>query len=192
MHRINLLPPAAIHRFRQQRLWQAWRKGLVLALLLTAGSIIWGQTTAASKLRKQAMQTALAEHPRRIRQECGELKAQLRELQNVVAQQLIARGQHSPLVAIALLHDLKQQLGGQLQVKSFGFVDQGVVPTSTAPNPVNGYVDLQLLSTGSASCARVMQLLRETQCFSAVSLSSSLEKVDASSDTLQYSLHCEF
>ena len=120
------------------------------------------------------------------------LKTQLRDLQTYQAQQRAARGQHSPVIAIQTLHRLKQELAGQLQIKSFGFVDSAATPTAGAPNLVNGYVDLQLNSQGSASCSQVMQLLRDTRYFSEVSLSSSLEKVDAASDMLQYSLRCDF
>lgn len=192
MHRINLLPPAAIQRFRQQRLWSVWRKVILLATLTTATAIVWGQSRAAQNLRGEEMQTAIAQHPRQIRKECGELKTQLRELQAYEAQQRNARGQHSPLVAIEMLHQLKQELAGQLQVKSFGFSDQAATPAAGTASTISGHVDLQLISPGSASCSRVMHLLRETGYFSEVSLSSSLEKVDAGSDALQYSLRCDF
>lgn len=191
MHRVNLLPPAAIQRFGQKRLWSVWRKVILLATLVTASVIVWGQTTATKKLRNQEAQVALAQYPRQIRNECHELKTQLRELQAYEAQQRSSRGQHSPLVAIAMLHRLKAELAGQLQVKSLSFVDSGSSPAGT-PSPASGYVDLQLISVGSASCSQVMQLLRETNYFSDVSLSSSLEKVDTASDMLQYSLRCDF
>lgn len=192
MHKVNLLPPAAIQRFRQQRLWSAWRKVILLATLFTASVIAWGQSKATKKLRNQEAQVALAQYPRQIRNECHELKIQLRDVQAYEAQQRDARGQHSPLVAIAMLHHLKAELAGQLQVKSLGFVDSASSSPVGTPSPASGYVDLQLISVGSASCSQVMQLLRETNYFSDVSLSSSLETVDAASDTLQYSLRCDF
>lgn len=192
MHKVNLLPPAAIQRFRQQRLWSMWRKIILLATLITAGTIVWGQSSASTMLHQQEAQVALAQHPRQIRDECHELKTQLRELQAYEAQQRDLRGQHSPLVVIAMLHRLKAELAGQLQVTSLGFVDSGSSTPAGTPSPASGYVDLQLISMGSASCSQVMQLLRETNYFTDVSLSSSLEKVDAASDMLQYSLRCDF
>lgn len=192
MHKVNLLPPAAIQRFRQQRIWSVWRKIILLTTLMTASAIVWGQSTAARKLSQQAAQVALAQHPRQIRDECRELKNQLRDLQSYEAQQRNARGQHSPLVAIAMLHRLKQELAGQLQVKSLGFVDRVATQPAGTPGSASGHVDLQLISAGSASCSRVMQLLRDTGYFSDVILSSSLEKVDAASDMLQFSLRCDF
>lgn len=135
---------------------------------------------------------ALAQYPRQLRNECRELKTQLRDLQAYEAQQRDSRGLHSPLVAIAMLHRLKQELDEHLQVKSLGFVDNAQSQPAGTPGPASGHVDLQLISAGSASCSRVMQLLRDTNYFSNVSLSSSLEKVDAASDTLQYSLRCDF
>lgn len=192
MHRVNLLPPAAIQRFRQQRLWKAWRKSILLATLVTACAILWGQLTAADNTRRQEAQVAIAQHPLQIRFECQELKTQLRNLQTYEAQQRDLRGQHSPLVAIAMLHRLKHELGGQLQVKSFGFVDSSATQAAAPPSPTTGHVELQLISLGSASCSHVMQLLRQTGYFSDVSLSSSLENVDADTGTLQYSLRCDF
>lgn len=192
MHKVNLLPPAAIQRFRQQRLWNAWRKIILLTTLMTGSAIVWGQSTAVQKNSQQAARVALAQHPRQIRDECRELKTQLRDLQAYEAQQRNARGQHSPLVTIAMLHRLKQELGGQLQVKSLGFVDRVATQPAGTPDPASGHVDLQLISAGSASCSRVMQLLQDTGYFSDVILSSSLEKVEADSDMLQFSLRCDF
>ncbi len=192
MHRVNLLPPAAIQRFRQKRLWRGWRKVILLATLMTAGTIAWGQSTASKKLHRQAVQATLVQHPQQLRKQSGELKAQLRDLQNYEQRQRNSRGQHSPLVAIAMLHQLKQELAGQLQVKSFGFVDRVATQAAATVGQPSGHVDLQLISSGSASCSHVMQWLRDTGCFTNVSLSSSLEKTDAASNTLQYSLRCDF
>lgn len=192
MHRVNLLPPAAIQRFRQQRLWRGWRKVILLATLMTAGTIVWGQSTASKKLHRQAAQATFVQRPQQMRKQSGELKTQLRDLQAYENWQRNSRGQHSPLVAIAMLHQLKQELAGQLQVKSFGFVDQVTTQAAGTVGQPSGHIVLQLISSGSASCSHVMQWLHETGYFANVSLSSSLEKVDAASNTLQYSLRCDF
>lgn len=192
MNRINLLPPAAVQRFQQQRLWKAWRNVIWLATLTTASAIVWGQSKATKNFHRQEVQATLAHNPLQLRKECGELKSQMRELLAYDAQQRSARGQHSPLVAIEMLHRLKQQFAGQLQVKSFGFIDQPANQIASPTSSSSGHITLHLISQGATSCSQVMQLLRETGYFSEVSLSSSLEKLDANSETLQYSLQCDF
>jgi len=169
-----------------------WSKLLLCLSLATASLIAWGQSTATQQLQRRDQQESLAEHPRQIRKQCAALQVQLRELNQYETVQRVQRSQFSPLVACQLLHHMKAQLHGQLQITNLEFVDTSLVQTIGQAPTAGGYLSLQLISSGPTSCSRVMQSIRETNYFSDVRLSSALEKVDSTGTNLQYSVRCEF
>lgn len=192
MRSVNLLPTLASERFRRQRLLLSWSKFLLCALLASAGLVTWGQAVAKQQLLRRDEQEALAAYPRQIRKQCAALQVQLGELNQYQDAQVLQRSRFSPLVAFQMLHQLKTQMHGLLQITNFEFVDNSPAKPLEQAATEGGYLSLQLISSGPASCSQLMQHLRETSYFSQVRLSSALEKVDGVGSNLQYSIRCEF
>lgn len=191
MHRVNLLPLAASQRFARKRSLKAWGKFLLLGWLLAAIVIAWGQSTVASIRQQMTTHAAANQYPSSLRAQHASLAAQLQALNHYQQQQIELRSRYSPLVVIQLLHQLKEELGGQLHADAIEFVEQA--STGTVPEQaVHGHTALQLVASGSNACSELMQRLRDSSLFSEVKLSSALELVDPQSDALRFTVRCEF
>ncbi len=191
MHKVNLLPPTATQRFRQKRTVVVWGKLLpviILTMLLTIG---WGQSTAARIKAQIEGQLSLTQRPTEIRQVHQDLKAQFRALNRMQTEQVELRSRFSPLVVVQLLHQLKQDFNGKLQVTSIDFVEQ-CQPSSASKASSNGHVTLQMIVDGTTNCSDSMQRIREAGLFCDVKLGSALELVDPNSEALRFTLRCEF
>ncbi len=191
MHSFNLLPPAVIQRFERKRIVWAWSKVLLAGFIVTVLSVGWGHATANKTKLYTQQQSALAQYPQDVRRQHAELTSQLRALNTFESKQLELRSQFSPLPVLSMLHQLKEDLGGQLQATSVEFAELPATPGTPHSTP-NGFVSLQLVTNGSTSCSDLTHRIRESQLFTDVKLSSPLELVDAAGEALRFTLRCEF
>lgn len=201
MHNINLLPPSVIRQFEHKRVIKAWSRLLTVAIIVALLSIAWGQTNARKMRQQTQQQLALASYPQEIRQQHAKLSSRLRALTQYENSQAEQRSRFSPLVVMSMLHQLKQDLGGQLQARSIEFAEHtpttpastGNTPTSSKPNQIaHGFVTLQLVANDTSACSDLMHRLKQSQLFASVKLSSPLESIEAQSDALRFTVRCEF
>ena len=196
MHNVNLLPPAVIQRFNRKRVIRAWSRLLLIAALVAMLIIAWGQTNSNAIRRTTRDHLARSRHPQEIQKQHAALSSRLRALIQYESLQLERRSRFSPLVVLSMLHQLKQDLGGQLQAHAIEFAEQ--MPTAGPPAPgspsqaLHGFVSLQLVANGTSACSDLMHRIRQSQLFTSVKLSSPLESFAAQSDALRFTLRCEF
>jgi Tfp pilus assembly protein PilN len=200
MHEVNLLPQAATERLARKRTVLAWTQAVIAALLISGLFIVWGQSTATQYLTQIEQDLTQAAHPKRLRQQHAALTARLRSIKELEIRHQDLRSGYSPLVVIQLLHQLKDELGGNLQALAFDYTEQSTAATAglntasrnTAGPGMQGFISVQMVADGSATCSQLMQRLRATALFTDVKLSSSLEQFEQPSESLRFTLRCEF
>lgn len=156
--------------------------------------VLVGQTVVSSRFADPAHSYASQVLPNDLVQENVRLKRTMRVVKTIQARQSAQRTNYSPLVVIAALTELKQELSGMMQVNALNFSVQST-PRSSSKSPgtndEHGYVVVSIQTDSPSNSANIVQALQQNRLFREVKLQSGLEQKNTSGD-LQCSIRCAF
>lgn len=183
---VNLLPAAAVSRYRRKYTVQQWFKICLSGLALAAVGIFSCQSVLIQQRRTLRRIEATNAKPIAVRNANRELKITLSKINRWSQEQLQLRSACSPLPVLSLLTKTKRQLGGALEVESFDYVEQ-------LSGNHNGSVTITLKTDNPENSAKIVQSFRNSDLFALVKLQSSIDTLKSGEDTdLRFSMRCEF
>ena len=183
---VNLLPDAAVGRYRKKQLIQAWLKIGMFGLALAGVTIFACQSLLIQQRRALHNIEATNAKPIAVRKANRELKIKLSKINRWSQEQLKLRSACSPLPVLELLTQIKRELNGAVEVESFDYIEQ-------ASSGQYGSVTITLKTDNPENSARIVQSFRDSELFKLVKLQSAIDTLKSGDETdLRFSMRCEF
>lgn len=191
----NLIPPRTLAEFRLKRTKRIWIQWLSIATLLAAACFVLASVEAHDLKKRIAAETSAATGPRETHREFQRLSDELRSLSSYQARQEYLRSSYSPLGLLTLLSEIKGALDGKMEVGSLQLRLNPVPVRDNDTTGINdrqsGQVMLEFITRGASNSSQLLQLLRESNFFRVVKLSSALERATPNSDDFRFTVQCE-
>lgn len=185
---VNMLPATSIRQYSRKRTAARWTKAAMISMAVSGIVMLAGQSILMH--HRDALKRIEAEdaNPLAVQAANTELRNKLRQVNHWTQKQIQLRSAYSPLPVLGLLTQLKEDLGGALEIEAFEFSEH-----AKPQNEMQGYILVTLKTDNPGNSARIVQGFRASEMFQQVKLQSSLETLQSGSESdLRFSIRCDF